>query len=480
MTAAAELWAKPAAGLPPTLRQRRLWHTALCDPPQSGYALVGYGGAMGGGKTRALAELALECAHAFPGTQLLVARLRYTDLRTTTMAEFFAACPESMIAAHRRTPPEQVVLKVETEGAAPPSTIHFRHLTDWTGLGSQQYGGVFIDEAGEVSEDAARMLVTRLRHPAQPLRLLAAASNPWPGWFERWFVRRQLPLDRLQETTARLAFVAAKISDNPWLPGDYETLQRAVLPDDWVDRLIDGSFDSFVGLIYPNFDRLRHRWDEPLPPFARYVGGLDFGGLGPRDHFTAGIVAGLTDRRAACGPDVLIRLYEFEQRGPNAIERLETWMRGCARALTGSPRGPIHWCADRSQQAWINNAARAGLRVQPSDGGPGSVVAGIDLVLRRLGGFDGAPPRSYYAPTLAHFPVRMAEYHWQPLGPAHKGGGRPVKQDDDLMDADRYMHEAAAEYSRRISLPSSIAITRASSAPPKLRLSPHNPQRSWS
>ena len=101
-------------------------------------------------------------------------------------------------------------------------------------------------------------------------------------------------------------------------------------------------------------------------------------------------------------------------------------------------------------------------------------------MLRRLGGFDGEPPRSYYVPTLARFPVRMAEYHWQPLGPAHQSGGRPVKQDDDLMDADRYMHEAAAEYSRRISRPSSIAITRASSPPPKLRLSPHNLQRSWS
>ncbi len=479
MTSAAEPAAESVFGFPPTLRQRQLWHTALCDPPQGGYALVGYGGAMGGGKTRALAELALECAHTYPGAKLLIARLRYTDLRTTTMGEFFAACPDSMIAAHHRTPPEQVVIQARGARGA-PSTIHFRHLTDWTGLGSQQYGGVFIDEAGEVSEDAARMLVTRLRHPAQPLRMLVAASNPWPGWFERWFVRRQLPLDRLQEATARLAFVAAKIRDNPWLPGDYEALQRAVLPDDWSDRLIDGSFDSFVGLIYPSFDPLRHRWDEPLPPFARYVGGLDFGGLGPRDHFTAGIVAGLTDRRAWCGPDVLIRLYEFEERGPSAIERLERWMRECARALTGSPRGPIHWRADRSQQAWINHAAHSGLRVTASGGGPGSVVAGIDLVLRRLGSFGSEPPSSYYVPDLARFPKRMAEYLWQPPDPARGTPGRPLKQDDDLMDADRYMHEAAAEYSRRLGQPSSIAITRASSLPPKLRLPLHNPQRSWS
>ncbi len=46
----------------PTDRQRDLY-SAVAAVPNPGLALVGYGGAMGGGKTRALAELAQARAH---------------------------------------------------------------------------------------------------------------------------------------------------------------------------------------------------------------------------------------------------------------------------------------------------------------------------------------------------------------------------------------------------------------------------------
>ena len=456
-----------AFGFVPTARQRELWQTARAPLPE-GIVLAGYGGAMGGGKTRALVELALDTAQTFPGTRILIARLRYTDLRSTTMNEFFDRCPDHLIAARRRSDPEQ--LAIRAPGSGPCSIIQFRHLTDWTGLGSQEYGAVFIDEAGEVSEEAARMLITRLRHRAQPLRLFAAASNPWPGWFERWFVRRELPLDRFEQAGLRLEFVAARMRDNPWLPANYEALQRAMLSDDWVTRFVEGRFDAFIGLVYPRFDRLRHRWDEPLPPFARYVGGLDFGGPAEHHHKTAGIVAGLTDARAACGADILIRLAEFEGGGHDVIARLEAWMQRCAaRYAGGSGRSGgsggaarrIHWRADRSQSAWINRLARQGLAITPSVGGPHSVQAGIDLVQRRLSAGEGGAPRSYYLPDLTIFPERMSAYRWEPPDPSAGGAARPVKEHDDLLDADRYMHEAADERRRASTAPRRVGISRA-------------------
>ena len=460
-------------GFAPTLRQRELWQTVRMPLGKSGDAVVlaGYGGAMGGGKTRALAELALDTAQAFPGTRILVARLRYTDLYGTTMREFLDHCPVHLIAARRRSSPEQLTVS-SREGPGAPSTIQFRHLTDWTGLGSQEYGAVFIDEAGEVSEEAARMLVTRLRHPAQPIRLLVAASNPWPGWFERWFVRRELPLDRFEEADLRLDFIPARIRDNPHLPDNYERLQRAMLSEDWVERFVDGRFDAFMGLVYTRFDRVIHRWDEPLPPFARYVGGLDFGGLAEHHHKTAGIVAGLTDRRAARGADILIRLAEFESGGHDVIARLEAWMRHCAARFTAGAVRRIVWRADRSQGAWIDRLARQGFAIAPADGGPHSVHAGIELVRRRLDGArsnigsDSAPgaARSYYLPSLTIFPERMSEYHWEPPDASGRSTARPVKEDDDLLDADRYMHEAADDLRRALhagGAPQRVAIGRA-------------------
>lgn len=422
----------------PTLRQAELWQHMESSAAEQGTVLIGYGGAMGGGKTRALVQLALDTALDFPGTRILIARLRYTDLRSTTMSEFFEQCPERIIAERQRSRPERVVLRGSDFPLGVRSAVHFRHLSDWSGLGSEQYGAIFVDEAGEVSEDAARMLITRLRHPAQPFRFFVAASNPWPGWFERWFVRGELGLDRSE--AERLTFIPARIRDNPWLPENYERIQRAILSDDWIERFVEGRFDNLIGLVYPRFDRVRHRWDDPLPPFARYLGGLDFGGLAAHHHFTAGIMAGLTGPRAACGADILIRLEEFEERGEGVIERLERWMRDCGRRWGGV----IHWRADRSQSAWIDQCRRRGLAVRQSQGGPHSVQAGIELVQRRLSWSEDGRPRSYYAPSLRLFPERMLEYRWAP--PQEDGGGaaaRPVKEQDDLLDADRYMHEEA-------------------------------------
>ena len=429
----------------PTARQRSLLE-ALSEGPVEGVSLVGYGGAMGGGKTRLLAELALDAALLHPGNNILVGRQHYTDLHTTTLAEFLRACPERFIRERSETPNQRVAVSVAP--GIPSSTIHFRHLSSWTGLGSQEYGSVFIDEAGEVAEDAARMLLTRLRHRAQQRRWFVAASNPWPGWFERWFVRRELDEEALELAGGRVIFVPARIEDNPHLPARYADQQRALHPGDWVERFIEGRFDAFAGQVYGRFDPKLHAWSGPLPSFARYVGGLDFGAPSDDAHFTSGVVAGITDSRAPCGPDVLIRLDEFEERGPDVIQRLEAWQRRCVAQF-----GRIRWCADRSQSAWIDHQRRQRIAVVPSRGGEGSVNWGISLVQERLA---ADPPRSYYMPRMTRFAERMREYRW-----ALREGGepKPVKRQDDLLDADRYLHELAQERPRAEALPQVIIAT---------------------
>ena len=275
------------------------------------------------------------------------------------------------------------------------------------------------------------MLLTRLRHPAQPQRWFVAASNPWPGWFERWFARRELDESAFAEAGGRIVYIPARIPDNPHLPDNYAAQQQALQPGEWVQRFVEGRFDAFEGQIYSDFDPRHHLWDAPLPPFARFIGGLDFGGQSPRDHHTAGVVAGITAYQAPCGPDILIRLGEFEDRGPGVTERLEQWQHHWQRKL-----GPIQWCADRSQSAWIDHQRRQGNRVVPSKGGPDSVNWGISLVQQRL---SQDPPGSYYTPPMHRFPERMREYQWDLKTSEHSP--KPRKFNDDLVDADRYMHE---------------------------------------
>ena len=277
----------------PTARQRQLLNE-LTSAPSPGLALLGYGGAMGGGKTRAIVELAIDAALAYPNNNVLVARQHYSDLSATTMREFFAACPPELIRRRQQSPTHLVELALQDWPPGQSSTVNFRHLSDWPSLGSQQYGAVLIDEAGQVDEDAALMLLTRLRDPAQAQRWFVAASNPWPGWFERWFVRRDLPEPALEQASGQVIFIPASIPDNPHLPPNYAELNHALLPNHWRDRFIEGRFDALLGRVYPDFDTQRHLWDAPLPRFTHYIGGLDFGGQTETAHHTAGIIAGLT------------------------------------------------------------------------------------------------------------------------------------------------------------------------------------------
>ena len=456
----------------PTARQGDLFK-ALHRAPDPGLALLGYGGAMGGGKTRAIVELALDAALGYSGNNILVARHNFTDLSATTMREFFDACPPELIRRRQQSPTNLVELALPDWPDDQTSTVNFRHLSDWTGLGSQQYGAVLIDEAGEVDEDAALMLLTRLRHPAQSKRWFVAASNPWPGWFEQWFVQRQLPEDALKEAQGQVTFIPARVHDNPHLPHNYAQLQRALLPGDWVDRFIEGRFDAFLGRVYPHFDPNLHLWDAPLPGFTHYIGGLDFGGQAHDSHYTAGIVAGLTGSNslspralrfpplggssrgageagfpAHSQPFTIIRLAEFEDRGPGVTQRLEQWQRACARQF-----GHIRWAADPSQSAWIDHQRRQGVNIVPANGGPESVNLGISLVQDRL---SAEPPASFYIPSLTIFPKRMSAYQWQRSQTSH---AKPRKKDDDLLDADRYMHELANQ--RPANRPRSIQIVQA-------------------
>src|SRR5690606_20395992 len=118
-------------------------------------------------------------------------------------------------------PPQLIVKRNDTEhwreirlSHWPPgitSKVFFRGIEDWQALGSEEYGFVIVDEAGETSRNAAIMLLTRLRHrlprkveEAYKLKeqqtgikqglkyVFLALSNPYPGYFEEWFFRGEL------------------------------------------------------------------------------------------------------------------------------------------------------------------------------------------------------------------------------------------------------------------------------------------------
>jgi len=484
----------------PTPVQLRMWDIVRTTPP-GGMALIGYGGAAGGGKTRGLVELGIDLAEDYPGSKILIGRKDYSDLRTTTMEQFDMHCPPSLIVGKNDTEHWRLIRHKDW----PPgvmSRIIFRDLKDFLGIAGEEYSAVLIDEAGEVPEKSALMLLSRLRWklpdvimktpqtPAtpwgqanrtcsscsgsgrstnglpcgfcegaggwgaegRPLRyVFAAGSNPWPGWFKSWFVDRLLPEESLSLFKGRVYFIPAKAKDNPFLPPDYEARLRAIYPEDWVRRLMDGRWDAFVGQVWPQFSPTIHEWRGRLPEpkeIAKVVGGLDFGGLNPHAHYSAGVCALVTRSNR------IIVVDEFEDRGKNIVERQMSWMRQCEerwRPTEGPARStPIRWVADGAQAWAIEMWRKQGLfKVFPSRKGNGVVEMGIHLVGRRLDTDINGLPGLYYLPTgilkdRGCFKIvrRLQEYRYKDQPDENRPTARePLEVDDDLADAVRYLVE---------------------------------------
>lgn len=427
-------------------------------------ALIGYGGAAGGGKTRALVELAIDLAQDYPGNKILIGRKDLKDLKTTTMEQFDMHCPDPLIVGRNNQEyTRKIRLADWPEGVV--STVIFRELKDYLGLGSEEYGAALLDEAGEIPVNSARMLLGRLRWQLPDIirttpksltnpwgrqgrdikYVMAAASNPWPGWFESWFIKREMDEAGLQTLGSSIHFIPALPTDNPHLPHDYEARLRMTWPDDWVRRMMEGRWDAFEGQVYPMFNTSSctaggHLWDKPLPDkkeWKRVIGGLDFGGQNPYDHMTAGIVAiELKSGRT-------IRVAEFEERGPGVYDRQLAWMLAqesiWCNAMTGRR---IWWVADKNQSVAINQWQKMGFKVVPSKSGWDTVEHGIAMVARRLEPDPSGLPGSFYTGDLTQFPQRMASYRWEePADDDHAVKRHPIKRNDDILDADRYMCE---------------------------------------
>ena len=426
----------------PTLTQGRVWDV-VGEAPAGSLSLIGYGGALGGGKSRTICELGIDLSLEFPGNRILIGRKDFADLRTTTMEEFYRVCPRELIVK-RNDSEHWCWLRLSDWPEGQVSAVHFRELKDYQGLGSEPFGAVLVDEAGEVPENSAKMLIGRLRSwvgsPPNVKYVFLAGSNPYPGWFEDWFVSRELPEQVLAAAGGKVTFIPSRIADNPFLPPNYEALLRGIYTDDdWLSRMVEGRFDSFTGQVYRELST-RQEWSGELPRFSRLVGGLDFGGAKAEAHKTAGVVAGLTTRdNPGMGENNLVRFGHFEHSGADVHESLMTWMRQI-EAVAGRR---VNWRADKTQMWGISLASGSGFIIEPSHGGADSVDAGVGLVRRRM-----KDATSWFMPDLRQVPRldgrKLNGRSWyDAMRRYREEDGKYVKLDDDTADADRYMHEEA-------------------------------------
>jgi hypothetical protein len=203
-----------------------------------------YGGSVSSGKSRlACYWLILSCLK-YPGTRYLLGRARLLNLKRTTLKTFLDISREWGIEHLYDFNRQDNVIKFNN-GSEIILMDLFQYPSDeeFVKLGSLEITAAVIDEGGEVSEKAYRILKTRLRYKLKEYGLvpkLFICSNPSKNWlyniFYKPFKDNELPDYR--------RFIQALPSDNQYNSKEYlKSLTPENLGSNIYQMLVLGDWD---------------------------------------------------------------------------------------------------------------------------------------------------------------------------------------------------------------------------------------------
>lgn len=207
---------------------------------------VVYGGAAGGAKTFLGCAWQIHNRLNYPGTRGLIGRAQLKRLRQTTLRTFFDVCEYLGLKPklHYQYLAQEGLIKF-----CNGSEIWLRDLQaypsdpDFTSLGSLEITDAFVDEAGELTEKAVRVLASRIRYRLDvaglPAKMLMTC-NPARGWLYQQYYKPS----RAGQLPSHAAFIQALLSDNQ-NPDFVRQYQQQLLKLDPVtrQRLLAGDWE---------------------------------------------------------------------------------------------------------------------------------------------------------------------------------------------------------------------------------------------
>lgn len=406
---------------------------------------IGYYGGYGSGKTVTLCVAMIAQGVAYGG-EYVIARQHMPELKRTTMKTFLETLPKGLLLEHRVADAE-IHIKTAVGGKA---IFYFVGLDEPGKLDSLNLSGFGIDESSYTSEEAFLKLQGRLRNP-KGLRKGVLVGNPkGQNWVYHWFVKKSRQKETteqtLAETKADYHMIVAPSTENVHLPSGYVAGMLASYSAERVKRDIYGSFDSFEGQVYGEFERSIH----VVKPFAipeswpKYIG-IDHGFRNP----TAWLWG-------AMDYDGNLWIYrEFYQR-EWLIQEVCKGTKSKPGALAMMGKEKIEWAKiDPSTKA--ARVERNGLKISdydiylenlpsdfPLETANNDVTAGIDKVKSYLKISERTgQPRIYIFDTCSNLLDEIAQYRWKELQPGQEGKSNqkeePVKFNDHACDALRYL-----------------------------------------
>lgn len=240
-----------------------------------------YGGAAGGGKSKATVMEALQLCLENPGTYAYCFRKTYPELKDTLIKEAQSSYPEA-IGKYNSTNHDYILYN--------GSRICFRYCRNM--LDAVRYAGaeihwLFMDELTHFPKEVYDFLKTRVR-AAVSLGIkpkIRCTSNPGGvghGWVKDYFIdsfepfkihKKEIYSPTLRKTQVKkLQYIPAYATDNPHLTEDY-IFELEQKPEALRKALLEGSWDSFDGQVFLEFrdnkdgymDRKYTHVIEPFP-----------------------------------------------------------------------------------------------------------------------------------------------------------------------------------------------------------------------
>ncbi len=203
-----------------------------------------FGGAIRGGKTKALVAEGIELSLDYPGNVGLMARQNLPAFKRTVMVELERYF-DAGIWVDRGNGKEFVKMITQHH-----STDHFIDFWNgsriwYTGLGDDTRGlasqlGITLgwfafDQVEECSEMHFNNMLGRLYLPLKDIKFkYILSANPMPGWVKQRFIESK-PDD--------FVYIPSLPKDNPYLPENYEEELRAQYPRELAEAWLEGNWD---------------------------------------------------------------------------------------------------------------------------------------------------------------------------------------------------------------------------------------------
>ena len=239
-----------------------------------------YGGAAGGGKTKALIMDAFFRCLKNPGTTAVVFRRTYQELEDTDIKEAMASYPEN-IAVYNAGRHEFRLVN--------GSKILFRHCENE--VDRFKYSGIeiqflYFDELTSFEQVVYDFIKTRLRAKKSlgVVPIVRSASNPGNighGWVKKMFVdagpymsiqTQEIYSETLHKSKRiRTQYIPALAMENPFITDDY-IFELEQKPPALRAALLNGDWDSFEGQVFKEWrddpEHYRDRlWTHVIEPF---------------------------------------------------------------------------------------------------------------------------------------------------------------------------------------------------------------------